>query len=60
MFDQLVLLAKGKMVYSGELSKCHAYLERIGHPCPPGFNLADYLSMSMVVGGVDSLLIIST
>ncbi|KAF8339814.1 uncharacterized protein EI90DRAFT_2967001 [Cantharellus anzutake] len=43
MFDQLVLLAKGRMVYSGELSKCHPYLERIGHPCPPGFNLADYL-----------------
>lgn len=43
LFDQLVLLAKGKMVYSGELSKCHAYLEKIEHPCPPGFNIADYL-----------------
>ena len=44
MFDHLVLLAQGKTVYSGEFSKCHDYLERIGQPCPPGFNIADYLS----------------
>lgn len=44
MFDHLVLLAQGKTVYSGEFSKCHNYLERIGQPCPPGFNIADYLS----------------
>lgn len=44
MFDHLVLLAHGKTVYSGEFSKCHDYLERIGQPCPPGFNIADYLS----------------
>jgi ABC-type multidrug transport system ATPase subunit len=45
MFDHLVLLAHGKTVYSGEFFKCHDYLERIGQPCPPGFNIADYLSM---------------
>ncbi|EJU04900.1 hypothetical protein DACRYDRAFT_114221 [Dacryopinax primogenitus] len=43
LFDQLVLLAKGRMVYSGELTKCQDYFERIGSPCPPGFNIADYL-----------------
>ncbi|KZP00597.1 hypothetical protein CALVIDRAFT_533600 [Calocera viscosa TUFC12733] len=43
LFDQLVLLAKGRMVYSGELAKCQDYFERIGSPCPPGFNIADYL-----------------
>ncbi|KAI0313645.1 hypothetical protein OF83DRAFT_1065122, partial [Amylostereum chailletii] len=43
MFDQLVLLAQGKLVYSGELSKCHSYFESIGQPCPPGFNIADFL-----------------
>lgn len=45
LFDKLVLLSQGKMIYSGELSKCYDYLQRIGKPCPPGFNLADYLSM---------------
>ncbi|KAF9507579.1 hypothetical protein BS47DRAFT_1373861 [Hydnum rufescens UP504] len=43
MFDHLVLLAKGKLIYSGEVSKCHDYFVRIGHPCPPGFNIADFL-----------------
>jgi hypothetical protein len=44
LFDQLVLLAKGQIIYSGELAKCHGYLESMGYPCPPGFNIADYLS----------------
>ena len=44
LFDQLILLAKGHVVYSGPFSKCQHYFERIGFPCPPGFNIADYLS----------------
>ncbi|KAJ6620042.1 hypothetical protein B0H10DRAFT_2163652 [Mycena sp. CBHHK59/15] len=43
LFDQLVLLASGKLVYSGEFSKCQAYFADIGQPCPPGFNIADFL-----------------
>jgi ABC-type glutathione transport system ATPase component len=43
LFDQLILLAEGKMVYSGPFSKCQDYFDHIGHPCPPGFNIADYL-----------------
>lgn len=44
LFDQLVLLADGKMVYSGEFAKCQDYFTSIGSPCPPGFNIADFLS----------------
>jgi hypothetical protein len=43
LFDQLILLAEGKMVYSGPFNKCQDYFDHIGHPCPPGFNIADYL-----------------
>lgn len=43
LFDQLVLLAKGRTVYSGEYSKCQKYFADLGYPCPPGFNIADYL-----------------
>ncbi|TDL17897.1 hypothetical protein BD410DRAFT_806898 [Rickenella mellea] len=43
LFDHLVLLAQGKMVYSGEMSRCQEYFQSIGKPCPPGFNIADYL-----------------
>ena len=44
LFDQLVLLAAQKLVYSGEFSKCQDYFLSIGQPCPPGFNIADFLS----------------
>ena len=43
LFDQLVLLAKGRMVYSGPFSSCQSYFDDIGYACPPGFNIADYL-----------------
>lgn len=43
LFDHLVLLAQGKMVYSGEFAKCQEYFASIDQPCPPGFNIADYL-----------------
>lgn len=43
LFDHLVLLAKGRTVYSGPFSNCQGYFDRVGYPCPPGFNIADYL-----------------
>ncbi|PPQ74040.1 hypothetical protein CVT24_012342 [Panaeolus cyanescens] len=43
LFDQLVVLAAGKLVYSGEFAKCQSYFASIGQPCPPGFNVADFL-----------------
>lgn len=51
LFDQLVLLAQGKTVYSGEFNHCQSYFEDIGYACPPGFNIADYLvDLTMHVG----------
>lgn len=43
LFDRLILLAKGKTVYSGPFSACQQYFDNIGYSCPPGFNIADYL-----------------
>ncbi|KAI5803882.1 hypothetical protein EDC01DRAFT_686992 [Geopyxis carbonaria] len=43
LFDQLVLLAKGRCVYSGPFDKVQSYFDDRGFPCPPGFNIADYL-----------------
>ena len=43
LFDHLVLLARGRTVYSGPFSSCQNYFDRIGYTCPPGFNIADYL-----------------
>ncbi|KAL2755705.1 hypothetical protein ACRALDRAFT_2042006 [Sodiomyces alcalophilus JCM 7366] len=43
LFDRLILLAQGKTVFSGPFSQCQTYFDRTGYPCPPGFNIADYL-----------------
>jgi ABC-type multidrug transport system ATPase subunit len=43
LFDQLVLLAKGRAVYSGPFENCQSYFDNVGYTCPPGFNIADYL-----------------
>ncbi|OJK03004.1 hypothetical protein ASPACDRAFT_113584 [Aspergillus aculeatus ATCC 16872] len=43
LFDRLILLAKGKTVYSGPFSTCQQYFDQAGYSCPPGFNIADYL-----------------
>ena len=43
LFDRLLLLAAGRIAYSGPFDQCVRYFDDIGQPCPPGFNLADYL-----------------
>lgn len=43
LFDQLILLAHGRTVYSGPFQDCQNYFDSIGYSCPPGFNIADYL-----------------
>ncbi|KAI8096551.1 putative ABC transporter [Halteromyces radiatus] len=43
LFDQLVLLAKGRVIYSGPQVRAQSYFRTIGYPCPPGFNIADFL-----------------
>lgn len=57
LFDQLILLAKGRTVYSGEFSRCQSYFDQIGYSCPPGFNIADYLvDLTMHAGTAHSLI----
>ena len=43
LFDRLLLLAKGQLVYAGDSSRAPAHFEKIGHECPKGYNIADYL-----------------
>ncbi|CAN6624221.1 hypothetical protein TRVA0_009S03026 [Trichomonascus vanleenenianus] len=43
LFDQLVLLAQGKLIYSGAQSQATQYFGSIGYDCPSGYNVADYL-----------------
>lgn len=44
MFDDLVLLAGGKVVYCGPADKSLQYFEQLGYICPEHFNPADFLA----------------
>lgn len=44
LFDQLLLLAKGRVIYSGPAQQaCISHFSSLGYNCPLGFNIADYL-----------------
>jgi len=43
LFDNLILLKKGKIVYLGDCAKSVNFLSAVGLPCPPGVNPADHL-----------------
>ncbi|KAI8369430.1 uncharacterized protein BYT42DRAFT_110213 [Radiomyces spectabilis] len=43
MFDSLLLLAAGQMVYFGAVNDTPRYFRDIGFPVPEGYNVADYL-----------------
>ena len=44
LFDRLILLAKGRLVYSGSVREgLIQHFAGLGYECPIGFNLADYL-----------------
>lgn len=43
LFDSLVLLSEGDLIYSGEMIKCNDFFGRNGYQCPIGYNIADYL-----------------
>ncbi|KAF9150641.1 hypothetical protein BG015_007524 [Linnemannia schmuckeri] len=42
LFDDLLLLSKGKVVYFGKAQEAASYFEALGHEVPVGWNVADY------------------
>jgi ABC-type multidrug transport system ATPase subunit/ABC-type multidrug transport system permease subunit len=43
LFDKLILLANGKMIYSGEMIQCNEFFYNNGYKCQKGYNIADFL-----------------
>ncbi|RKP08517.1 hypothetical protein THASP1DRAFT_5145, partial [Thamnocephalis sphaerospora] len=43
MFDRLILLAEGWLVYSGGAHEARNHFAHAGHPCPLGYNVADFI-----------------
>lgn len=53
MFDRLMLLAKGKIIYFNEASKSVDYFASIGHACPDLSNPADYFMSMMSIESIE-------
>jgi ABC-type multidrug transport system ATPase subunit len=57
LFDQLILLAKGRLIYSGPAQQAVIeHFSELGYECPMGFNIADYfvdLTMHAAVSSAD-------
>jgi ABC-type multidrug transport system ATPase subunit len=43
LFDNLILMKKGSIVYQGQAMKSIKWLDVVGSPCPSNMNLADHL-----------------
>lgn len=54
MFDDLLLLADGKVIYQGECDKAIKYFDKLGFMCPQYTNPADFLFMTILNNEDDS------
>ncbi|KAG7661595.1 ADP1 [[Candida] subhashii] len=43
LFDKLLLLSEGDLIYSGDMIKANDFFTKNGYSCPLGYNIADYL-----------------
>lgn len=53
MFDSLILMKRGQIVYQGACAKSLLFLEMVGKPCPPDLNPADFLIEAISVNSKD-------
>lgn len=43
LFDKLLLLSEGDLIYSGDMIQCNDFFSKNGYKVPLGYNIADYL-----------------
>ncbi len=53
LFDNLILMRKGKIIYMGAAHKALPYLESVGSPCPADINPADHILNCLVANSDD-------
>lgn len=49
MFDDVLLLDQGQLIYSGQVSKCVEPFQALGHECPEHYNPADFMMDTIVL-----------
>lgn len=55
MFDRLVLLAKGKIIYFNYANKSVEYFNKIGYPCPELSNPCDFFMAMMSKESIEDI-----
>lgn len=53
MFDRLMLLARGKIIYFNKASEAVNYFSSIGFQCPDLSNPADYFMTMMSIESIE-------
>eukprot|EP00937_MAST-01D_sp_MAST-1D-sp2_P005528 g5528.t1 len=53
MFDQLLLMARGRVAFQGGASEAREYFEQQQRPCPLGWNVADHVIDVIAEDGTD-------
>ena len=43
LFDDLLLLSEGRVIYNGAAAGAAAYFGNLGHPCPAGINAGEFV-----------------
>ncbi|KAK4320583.1 hypothetical protein Pmani_008587 [Petrolisthes manimaculis] len=49
MFDRVLLMAEGRVAFLGEVDAAYQFFDRIGLPCPPNYNPADFFISTLAV-----------
>ncbi|XP_068245737.1 protein white isoform X1 [Palaemon carinicauda] len=49
MFDRVLLMAEGRVAFLGEVDAAYQFFNRIGLPCPPNYNPADFFISTLAV-----------
>ncbi|KAK8720986.1 hypothetical protein OTU49_012992, partial [Cherax quadricarinatus] len=49
MFDRVLLMAEGRVAFLGEVDAAYQFFSRIGLPCPPNYNPADFFISTLAI-----------
>lgn len=55
LFDELILLAEGKILFAGPISQVEDYFAKIGYRAPPYMDVADFLQLLSTPADCESL-----
>ncbi|KAL7640654.1 UNVERIFIED_CONTAM: hypothetical protein RMT77_008929 [Armadillidium vulgare] len=49
MFDRVLLMAEGRVAFLGDVDAAYDFFSRIGLPCPPNYNPADFFISTLAI-----------